>query len=90
MYISIPRSANKSHLYNLAKKYLGTYLILKDGVWYKVTKQYSSVNNNLVYLGETEEIFDLSGRTTRIIEDEWVCSEDCYEECCTGQCSLGG
>ena len=72
MFINIPRSANKSYLHNLAKKYLGTYLILKDGVWYKVTKQYSSVNNKLVYLGETEEVFPLGMKTEYTIIDEFV------------------
>lgn len=88
MLISIPRSANKSHLHNLARKQLGTYLILKDDVWYKMTKQYSSVNNKLTYLGEVEEVFPLSMKAKYAIIDEWVCSEDCYEECCTGQCNI--
>lgn len=70
MLISVPRSSNKSCLYNLAKKYLGTYLILKDDVWYKVTKQYSSVNNKLVYLGETEEVFPLDMGNPYVIEDK--------------------
>lgn len=72
MCISIPRSANKSYLYNLAKKYLGAYLICKGGVWYKVTKQYSSVNSKLTYLGETEEVFTLGMGTPYIITDEFI------------------
>mgnify|MGYP004511736175 CR=1 FL=1 len=68
--IHFPRISGKSYLNNLAKKYLGTYLILKDGVWYKVTKQYSSVNNKLVYLGEAEEVFTLGMGTPYVIEDE--------------------
>lgn len=72
MYISIPRSANKSYLQKLAKKYLGTYLILKDDVWYKVTKQYSSVNNKLVYLGETEEVFTLGMGAPYVVTDEFI------------------
>ena len=72
MYISIPRGTNKSYLHKIAKKYLGTYLILKDGLWYKVTKQYSSVNNKLVYLGETEEVFTLGMGTPYVIEDDFI------------------
>lgn len=72
MLISIPRSANKSYLHILAKKHLGSYIILKGGVWYKVTKQYSSVNNKLAYLGETEEVFPLGVKTEYAIIDEFT------------------
>ena len=72
MYINIPRSANKSYLHNLAKKHLGSYVILKDGVWYKVTKQYYSVNNKLTYLGESEELFPLGMKAKYVIVDEYV------------------
>lgn len=72
MYINIPRSANKTYLHNLAKKHLGSYVILKDGVWYKVTKQYSSVNNKLTYLGESEELLPLGMKVKYVIVDEYV------------------
>lgn len=72
MLISVPRGVNKSYLHNLAKKYLGSYLILKDDVWYKVTKQYSSVNNKLTYLGESEELFPLGMKAKYAIVDEYV------------------
>lgn len=72
MYISVPTGVSKSYYSNLAKKYLGSYLILKGGVWYKVTKQYSSVNNKLTYLGEIEELFPLGMKAKYAIVDEYV------------------
>ena len=72
MLISIPRSANKSYLHSLAKKHLGSYIILKGGVWYKVTKKYYSVNNKLTYLGELEEVFPLGMKAKYTIIDEFV------------------
>lgn len=72
MYISVPRGANKSYYSNLAKKYLGSYVILKNDAWYKVTKQYSSVNNKLTYLGESEELFPLGMKAKYAIVDEYV------------------
>lgn len=72
MLISIPRGANKSYLHNLVKKHLGSYVILKGGVWYKITKHYSSVNNKLTYLGESEELFPLGMKAKYVIVDEYV------------------
>lgn len=72
MLISVPTGVNKSYYRNLAKKHLGSYVILKDDVWYKVTKQYSSVNNKLTYLGESEELFPLGMKAKYAIVDEYV------------------